>query len=395
MTDLLVALSIAVVGGVVADSASASVVSCDPCVDRTKVRLAVVDHGVRGADVFWDAMDVAIHQGAKDVNVNLTHSSATENAGLDNDAIFERMSSEIEELCGGGGGGGKATVDGVLVTLPDPSVLEALETCDENGIPVVAFNAGIDLAKSAGYLFFGQNATDAGYEAGSALASINGTEKFCCINHAPGVDTLIKRCEGMVSGISSTVETYRIFEVVVGLGNCTAWTETVHDMCRNGDDGNWSTVGLFVAGANHDCAVEFLREYPDAHAAFSDVSEYMYDGVRDGLNILFGIDQQAYLQGYLPFSFLTLAVTNGQVVGNDVIMTGPHLVTAPPDANAEECAANAYAVCDDEGDHAAPISTDFSPASRSLRRSFDGFHQVVIAAGGFAVAIVGGYVLAN
>jgi ABC-type sugar transport system substrate-binding protein len=63
-------------------------------------------------------------------------------------------SSEIEELCGGGGGGGgEATVDGVLVTLPDPSVLEALETCDKNGIPVVAFNAGIDLAKSAGYLF--------------------------------------------------------------------------------------------------------------------------------------------------------------------------------------------------------------------------------------------------
>ena len=155
---------------------------------------------------------------------------------------------------------------------------------------------------------------------------------------------------------------------------------------------------------------------------FSDVSEYMYEGMRDGLNILFGIDQQAYLQGYLPFSFLTLAVTNGQVVGNDVIETGPRLVTEPPAAGAAACAANGYAVCGDEGGGGAAPATAVDlgdgettdapsdgggstsadpppptpPASRSLmRQSTDGLHQVVLAAGGLAMAIVGGYVLAN
>jgi hypothetical protein len=43
--------------------------------------------------------------------------------------------------------------------------------------------------------------------------------KFCCINHAPGVDTLIKRCKGMISGIEATLEDgYRIFERYIAPG---------------------------------------------------------------------------------------------------------------------------------------------------------------------------------
>jgi ABC-type sugar transport system substrate-binding protein len=406
-----------------ADAAGGSVVQCDPCIDRTSVRLGVVDHGIRGNDPFWDSMDAAIRRGAKDANITLTHSSTTENVvGMNSSAIFERMVDEIVELCGGGGGGGgggDAIVDGILVTLPDQTILDALEHCTTAGVRIATFNAGIDLAKSGGHQYFGQSEYDAGYEAGSALASINGTQKFCFVNHAPGIIALTKRWEGMNSGIADTVETYRILEAVVDLGNCTSWKETVHDMCRNGDSGNWSTVGLYVGGEpNHECAIEFLNEYPETYAAFSDVSEYMYDGMRDGgLNILFGIDQQAYLQGYLPFSFLTLAVTNGQLVGNDVIETGPHLVTVPPDASAGACAAAGYAVCGDEeedeeegaatavslGGDGETAETDSPPpppptppASRSLmKQSTDGLHQVVLAVGGLAMAIVGGYVLAN
>ena len=43
--------------------------------------------------------------------------------------------------------------------------------------------------------------------------------------------------------------------------------------------------------------------------------------------MLFAIDQQQYLQGYLPIVLLTLYATNLNTVANPVIMTGPGFVT--------------------------------------------------------------------
>ena len=289
-------------------------------------------------------------------------------------------------------------VDGILVTLPDESVLEAHETCASAGVKIVAFNSGMDLAMSAGYLYFGTNETRSGYEAGVALASVNGTDKYCFVNHSPGVDAITDRWEGMYAGIVGTVEEYRIMEAVVDIGNCDAWTDVVYDTCRdiNGTD-DWSTVGLYVAGANHDCALDFLRDHAGASMAFSDVSEYAYDGLRDdGLNVLFVIDQQSYLQGYMPFSYLTLAVTNDQmIIGNDVIMTGPRLIVKPPaTSDVEGCAIAIadYAVCDDPVVAAIPPP---APASHSAGKVADDMYRIVLAVGCVAMSIMGGYELAD
>jgi simple sugar transport system substrate-binding protein len=48
--------------------------------------------------------------------------------------------------------------------------------------------------------------------------------------------------------------------------------------------------------------------------------------VRDG-NMLFAIDQQQYIQGYLPVVLLTLFGENLNTIANDVLMTGPGFVT--------------------------------------------------------------------
>ena len=57
-----------------------------------------------------------------------------------------------------------------------------------------------------------------------------------------------------------------------------------------------------------------------------DLSPEVLEAVRDG-NMLFAIDQQQYLQGYLPIVMLTLYVENLNTIANDVIMTGPGFVT--------------------------------------------------------------------
>ena len=44
-------------------------------------------------------------------------------------------------------------------------------------------------------------------------------------------------------------------------------------------------------------------------------------------DMLFAIDQQQYLQGYLPIVLLTLYATNLNTIANPVLMTGPGFVT--------------------------------------------------------------------
>ncbi len=46
--------------------------------------------------------------------------------------------------------------------------------------------------------------------------------------------------------------------------------------------------------------------------------------------ILFAVDQQPYLQGYLPIVFLALYKNNGNTVGGGMpVLTGPGYVTKP------------------------------------------------------------------
>jgi simple sugar transport system substrate-binding protein len=56
-----------------------------------------------------------------------------------------------------------------------------------------------------------------------------------------------------------------------------------------------------------------------------DLSPEVLTGIQDG-TVLFAIDQQQYMQGYLPIVFLTLYQRNGNTVAQDIVMTGPGFV---------------------------------------------------------------------
>jgi len=58
-----------------------------------------------------------------------------------------------------------------------------------------------------------------------------------------------------------------------------------------------------------------------------DLSPDVLQAIKNG-QMLFAIDQQPYLQGYLPIVLLTLYKTNLNIVANNVIMTGPFFVTS-------------------------------------------------------------------
>lgn len=255
-----------------------------------------------------------------------------------------------------------------------------------------------DIAAANDLLFFGVNETYAGYVAGDALAKVPTTEKFCCANHARGVDVLADRCGGMEAGVIANGKGSAVFDVTVDPNDCAAWKEAILENCSPNEGKDWLTIGVYMAGkANHKCGIEFLNENPESRLAFataSDLSTDLYDAMADGLNVLFGMDQQSYLQGYLPFSVLTLAATNNQMFENKVIETGPRLVTEPPTEHQTACADNSFKVCATENPQPSPTKQPSAPSSRALWESTnDRNYHFALAVGGFVMA-VGGFILA-
>jgi len=57
-----------------------------------------------------------------------------------------------------------------------------------------------------------------------------------------------------------------------------------------------------------------------------DLSPDVLEAIRDG-NMLFAIDQQQYLQGYLPIVLLALNANNLNTIANPILQTGPGFVT--------------------------------------------------------------------
>jgi simple sugar transport system substrate-binding protein len=73
-------------------------------------------------------------------------------------------------------------------------------------------------------------------------------------------------------------------------------------------------------------ALQSLNLVGKIKLATFDLSPDVLQAIKSG-NMLFAIDQQQYLQGYLPIVLLTLYRTNLNTIANDVLMTGPGFVT--------------------------------------------------------------------
>jgi simple sugar transport system substrate-binding protein len=73
-------------------------------------------------------------------------------------------------------------------------------------------------------------------------------------------------------------------------------------------------------------ALQDLNKLGQIKLATFDLSSDVLQAIKNG-QMLFAIDQQQYLQGYLPIVLLTLYKTNLNTVANDVIQTGPGFVT--------------------------------------------------------------------
>jgi simple sugar transport system substrate-binding protein len=217
---------------------------------------------------------------------------------------------------------------GLVVSIPNPDALSpAIKKAIEAGIPVVSMNSGSDVFRALGILaHVGQTEYEAGFGAGERFKAA-GVTNAVCFNQEVGNQALTLRCNGFFDGLG------------IGADNGTVLTGNIADPAGMqatieaalGADG--SIDGLLTLGPSVAdpalLAIEAAGKTGTVHLATFDLSASALTAIKDG-KMDFAIDQQQYLQGYLPIVILTMyAETRNLPTGNGagLVMTGPGFVT--------------------------------------------------------------------
>ena len=213
-------------------------------------------------------------------------------------------------------------VDGLAVSAPDPDAISgAVKTAVDAGIPVITLNSGVDSYQDLGAItHVGQPEEIAGEGAGAKFKE-SGVKKLVCIIHEQGNVGLNQRCDGAKKGFGGDVENLQ----VKGVDDIqTTLTEIQSKLQSDNAIDAVLTLNPDIAVAARD-AIQGAGS--EAKLATFDLSGDVVQAIQDG-EIDFAVDQQQYLQGYLPVVFLALNKTNANTVGGgQPVLTGPGFVT--------------------------------------------------------------------
>src|SRR5215213_823924 len=283
---------------------------------KKDVTIAVITHGE--GDSFWAVVKKGAEQAGKDLGVTVKYSESQNKP--------EQQAQLIESAVTEG-------VDGIAVSAPDPDAIrDSVKTAVDSGIPVITINSGAEESASLGAItHVGQTEEIAGEGAGAKLKEA-GVKKLICVIHEQGNIGLNQRCDGAKKGFGGDVENVQ----VKGVSDpSTTLTEIQSKL--EGDDSidGVLTLNPDIAMAARDA---IAGANSDAKLATFDLSGDVIQAISDG-EILFAVDQQQYLQGYLPIVFLTLNKTNLNTVGGGrAVLTGPGFVEKSNAAKVKELA---------------------------------------------------------
>jgi simple sugar transport system substrate-binding protein len=279
--------------------------------------IAVVTHGGVG-DAFWDVVKRGAEQAGADLGITVTYQGdgdPARQAGLIDTAVTQ-------------------DVDGLVVSMANPDALEeSIRGAVDAGIPVITINSGEDRSAEFGAItHVGQSEMIAGEAAGARLAE-EGVSKLLCVVHEEGNVGLEQRCAGATEGLGGEVENFQ----VPGTDDIPGTTEQLTAKLQS----DTSINGVLTLNAAIGVAALDAKEGSGSEATVAtfDLSEDAVNAIEGG-DMLFAIDQQQYLQGYLPVVFLSLYDSNLNTVGGGLpVLTGPGFVTQENAAQIKELAA--------------------------------------------------------
>ena len=265
--------------------------------------IQMITHEQAG-DTFWDKIRAGAEDAARNTGVTLQYSNnenGPEQATLVQNAIDARVS-------------------GIAVTLSNAdAVIPVAKRAADGGIPVVAFNQGIDDYTEAGAkMYFGSDEALAGQTIGQRIAQADPGGKTLCIIQAQGSVALETRCAGVKSGFANTEN------LQVNGADLPSVQQTIQSkLAEDPSITNIVTLGAPIALA----AIQAQGASNNTAKVYTfDLNQDAAQAIKDG-KIQFAVDQQPYVQGYMAVTSLWLALSNGNDIGGGrPTLTGPSIV---------------------------------------------------------------------
>jgi simple sugar transport system substrate-binding protein len=265
---------------------------------------AMVTHSDEGS--FWSVVKKGAQQAAQDEGVKLIWSPSNNDPQKEAQLIDAAVSQKV---------------DGLAVSVPNASAIkDSLAKAKAAGIPIITLNSGADDFKALGALtHVGQTETIAGKAAGQKLKAA-GVKKVLCVIHEQSNIGLQQRCDGVKQGFGGPVTNLQV--------KGTADIATTQTEIKSKLQADKSFDGVITLNPDiADAAKTAIKgASSNAKLATFDLSPPVLKDIQSG-DVLFAVDQQQYLQGYLPIVFLKLYRQNANTVGGgQPVLTGPGFV---------------------------------------------------------------------
>jgi len=251
-------------------------------------KFVLISHAT-DSDSWWNPVKNAIKQAGEDFDVTVDYRNTPSGDLVDMSRLIEQAAAR--------------QYDGVIASVADFSVLKKyIKRITAKNIPLITINSSTEQqSKKLGAIMnIGQPEYSAGRAAG-VKAKEAGIRSFLCVNHYATSPSSFERCRGFGEAINVD---YRQSTIDTGQDPISIESK-VRAYMRN----HPKTQAVLALGP--DSASPSLRALQKMGLkgktwfATFDLSEEVAKGIKDG-SIKFAIDQQPYLQGYIPVAVLAI-----------------------------------------------------------------------------------------
>ncbi|WEY39783.1 sugar ABC transporter substrate-binding protein [Paraburkholderia sp. SUR17] len=242
------------------------------------------------SDSWWNTIKNAIKQADEDFNVETDYRNPPNGDIADMARLIEQAAAR--------------NYDGVITTIADYDVLKSsISKVTEKKIPLVTINSGTEeqSARLGAIMHIGQPEYVAGKAAGEK-AKAAGVKSFLCVNHFATNAVSFERCRGFADALGVD---YKTSTIDSGQDPTEIQSKVSAYLRNHPNTGAVLTLGPVPAAAT----LKALQQMGLAGKVFFctfDFSDDIAKAIQAG-TIQFAIDQQPYLQGYLPVAVLAIA----------------------------------------------------------------------------------------
>lgn len=255
---------------------------------HAETRFVLVSHAP-DSDSWWNTIKNAIKQAGEDFGVTVDYRNPPSGDLADMARLLEQASARNYE--------------GVISSIADFDVLKKpIAQIVAKKIPLITINSGTTSQSEqlGAVMHVGQPEYDAGKAAGER-AKAAGAKTFLCVNHYATNPASFERCKGFADALGVDFK-----KSTLDSGDDPTTVESKVSAWLRKNPGTQAVLTLGPNSAHPTLkAIAKLGLKGKIFMATFDLSPEISAGIKDG-TVAFAIDQQPYLQGYIPVAVLAI-----------------------------------------------------------------------------------------